>query len=124
VEGTITDVKNLVEIATIQGAITLTEHAPPALMDSADQDAIYVCKINIPFKNNQLLSLISAPSIIFAKAPDVTDVKYTEATVQVTNFTLDSSSDNSEKPDAYAIQYKVERAVSVCKHVILTKYFR
>ncbi|KAH0808960.1 hypothetical protein GEV33_013831 [Tenebrio molitor] len=100
VEGTITDVKNLVEIATIQGAITLTEHAPPALMDSADQDAIYV-----------------SPSIIFAKAPDVTDVKYTEATVQVTNFTLDSSSDNSEKPDAYAIQYKVERAVSHVSYV-------
>jgi hypothetical protein len=57
----VTDVKNLVENATptIPGAIALTEHAPPALMDSADQDAIYVCKINIPFKNNQILSHFS-----------------------------------------------------------------
>jgi hypothetical protein len=110
------DVKNLAENAptTIMTcAIGLTEHAPPALMDSADQDAIYVCKINIPFKNNQLLSLISAPSIIFAKAPDVTDVKYTEATVQVTDFTLENSSNNNKKPFAYAIQYTVEKVVSI-----------
>jgi hypothetical protein len=53
------DVKNLAENApstTTTSVIRLTEHAPLALMDSADQDAIYVCKINIPFKNNQLLS--------------------------------------------------------------------
>jgi hypothetical protein len=49
------DVKNLAENAPttiITCAIGLTEHAPLALMDSADQDAIYVCKIKIPFKNN------------------------------------------------------------------------
>jgi hypothetical protein len=59
--GMVTDVKKFVENATtlILTAITLTEHAPPALMDSADQDAIYVCKIKIPFKNNQLLSQCS-----------------------------------------------------------------
>jgi hypothetical protein len=51
----VTDVKNLAENAptTIMTcAIVLTEHAPLVLMDSADQDAIYVCKIKIPFKNN------------------------------------------------------------------------
>jgi hypothetical protein len=109
------DVKNLAENAptTIMTcAIGLTGHAPPALVDSADQDAIYVCKINIPFKNNQLLSLISAPSIIFAKAPDVTDVKYTEAIVHVTDFTLNNTSYN-ETPSAYTIQYKVEKVVSI-----------
>jgi hypothetical protein len=46
-DGMVTDVKNLVEIATIYRAIKLTEHAPLALMDSAEQDAIYVRKINI-----------------------------------------------------------------------------
>jgi hypothetical protein len=54
-DGMVTDVKNLAENAmttTIACAIRLTEHAPSALMDSADQDAIYVCKIKIPFKNN------------------------------------------------------------------------
>jgi hypothetical protein len=105
------DVKNPAENAptTIMIAIQLTEHAPPALMNSADQDATYVCKINIPFKNNQLLSLISAPSIIFAKPPDVTDVKYTEATVQVTDFTLENSS-NNEKPFAYAIHIQLRKS--------------
>jgi hypothetical protein len=51
----VVDVKNLAENAPttiITCAIGLTEHAPLALMDSADQDAIYVCKIKIPFKNN------------------------------------------------------------------------
>jgi hypothetical protein len=111
VDGMVTDVKNLAENAptTTMAAIRLTEHAPPALMDSADQDAIYVCKINIPFKNNLLLSLISAPPIIFARPPDVTDIKYTEATVQVSDFTLENSSNNNKKPFAYAIQYKVEK---------------
>jgi hypothetical protein len=50
----VTGVKNLAENATtiMTRAIGLTEHAPLVLMDSADQDAIYVCKIKIPFKNN------------------------------------------------------------------------
>jgi hypothetical protein len=47
----VTDVKKIVENATTLILTTIT-----ALMDSADQDAIYVCKINISFKNNQLLS--------------------------------------------------------------------
>ncbi|XP_068897747.1 receptor-type tyrosine-protein phosphatase U-like isoform X5 [Tenebrio molitor] len=45
------------------------------------------------------------PSIIFARPPDVTDIKYTEATVQVTDFTLESTS--NETASAYTIQYKV-----------------
>jgi hypothetical protein len=44
VDGMVVDVKNLAENAPttiITCAIGLTEHAPLALMDSADQDAIY-----------------------------------------------------------------------------------
>jgi hypothetical protein len=46
------------------------------------------------------------PSIIFTNPPEISDVKYTEATVQVTDFTFDSTSYN-EPPYAYTIQYKV-----------------
>jgi hypothetical protein len=53
------------------------------------------------------------PSIIFARPPNVTHVKYTEATVQVTDFTLENTSDNNESPYAYTIQYKVEKVVSI-----------
>jgi hypothetical protein len=56
-------------------------------------------------------SLNAAPSIIFARPPDITDVKYTEAIVQVTNFTLDSTS--NERPYAYTIQYKVESRFNI-----------
>jgi hypothetical protein len=56
--------------------------------------------------------LNAAPSIIFARPPDVTNVKYTEAIVHVTDFTLDNTSDN-ETPSAYTIQYKVEKVVSI-----------
>jgi hypothetical protein len=56
-------------------------------------------------------SLNAAPSIIFARPPDVTDVKYTEAIVHVTDFTLNSTS--NETPSAYTIQYKVEKVVSI-----------
>ncbi|CAH1364015.1 unnamed protein product [Tenebrio molitor] len=49
-------------------------------------------------------------SIIFARPPDVTDVKYTEAIVHVTDFTLNNTSYN-EMPSAYTIQYKVEKVV-------------
>ncbi|CAH1363932.1 unnamed protein product, partial [Tenebrio molitor] len=45
------------------------------------------------------------PSIIFTNPPEISDVKYTEATVQVTDFTFDSTSYN-EPPYAYTIQYK------------------
>ncbi|KAJ3636464.1 hypothetical protein MTP99_000011 [Tenebrio molitor] len=46
------------------------------------------------------------PSIIFARPPDVTNVKYTEAIVHVTDFTLNNTSYN-ETPSAYTIQYKI-----------------
>jgi hypothetical protein len=57
-------------------------------------------------------SLNPAPTIIFARPPDVTDIKYTEATVQVVDFTLESSSDY-ETPSGYLIQYKV-KVVLIC----------
>jgi hypothetical protein len=56
-------------------------------------------------------SLNSAPSIIFARPPDVTDVKYTQAIVHVTDFTLENTS--NETASAYTIQYKVEKVVSI-----------
>jgi hypothetical protein len=46
-------------------------------------------------------------SIIFARPPDVIDIKYTEATVQVTDFTLENTFNNNQKPNYYTIQYTV-----------------
>jgi hypothetical protein len=60
------------------------------------------------------------PSIIFARPPDVTDIKYTEATVQVTDFTLESTS--NETASAYTIQYKVEKVVSI--YMVKSIYIR
>jgi hypothetical protein len=65
-------------------------------------------------------SLNPAPSIIFARPPDVTDIKYTEATVQVTDFTLESTS--NETASAYTIQYKVEKVVSI--YMVKSIYIR
>jgi hypothetical protein len=48
------------------------------------------------------------PSIIFARPPDVTDVKYTEAIVHVTDFTLNSTS--NETPSASQFSTKLRKS--------------
>ena len=49
---------------------------------------------------------ITAPPAIFAKPPEIIEISYTEATVEVSNFEVENYGPHVT-PQLYTIQYKV-----------------